>query len=69
MVDWYGTMGTELVKIGVTSAITLLFVTSSMPIVMGVAIAISIALAVDFLFGKFKVEERITKELKIATEI
>ncbi len=67
MVDWYGTMGTELIKIGVTSVLTILFVSSSAPIIVGVAIAVGLAIAVDAVFQAFKVEESITQELKSAT--
>ncbi|MCC2525531.1 hypothetical protein [Vibrio coralliilyticus] len=69
MVDWYGSVGTELLKIGVTSVLTMLFVTSSLPVVVGVAFAIGIAIAVDSVFDEFKVEDKITEELKVATEI
>ncbi|MCG9680452.1 hypothetical protein [Vibrio sp. Isolate24] len=69
MVDWYGSMGTDLLKIGITSVLTLLFVPSSVPIIIGVAIAIGIAVTVDFLFAQFEVQDKITEELKVATEV
>ena len=69
MVDWYGSVGTELLKIGVTSVLTMLLVSSSLPVVVGVGLAILIAMGVDSLFEQFTVEEKITEELKVATTV
>ncbi|USD32898.1 MULTISPECIES: hypothetical protein [Vibrio] len=69
MVDWYGSVGTELLKLGVTSALALFVISSSMPILLTALIAITIAMIVDSIFDRFEVENKITEELRSATEI
>ncbi|NOH38742.1 hypothetical protein F0267_10885 [Vibrio coralliilyticus] len=69
MTDWYGEMGSELLKLGVVSVIALIAIPSSLPILVIAALAIVVGLVVDEVWEEYKVQEKITTELESATEV
>ncbi len=69
MTDWYGEMGSELLKLGVVSVITLIAIPSSLPILAIAALAIVVGLVVDEVWEEFEVQNKITTELESATEV
>ncbi|WP_260261634.1 hypothetical protein [Vibrio intestinalis] len=69
MTDWYGEMGSELLKLGVVSVLTLIAIPSSLPILAVAAVALVIGLIVDEVWEEFEIQEKITTELENATKV